>query len=130
MPCVPTTTSHRRSTSPPSALAPFYYYPDVTIDCSGIPDAALFADHPRVIVEVLSPESERIDRGKKLRNYLGLPSLDAYVLVDQHRMAVTVYRRQEGGFIRELLTEKHEALTLSTIGCTVPLAACYQRTGL
>jgi Uma2 family endonuclease len=44
--------------------ADFFYYPDVTIDCSGAGNAALFADEPRVIFEVLSPDTERIDRGK------------------------------------------------------------------
>lgn len=110
--------------------AEFYYYPDVTVDCSGVADAAQFAEQPRVIFEVLSPETERIDRGEKLRNYQSLPSLDAYVLVDQHRVAVMIHRRSEGGWSRELLTEKAEILTLPTIGCSVSVAAIYQRTGL
>lgn len=113
-----------------TATAEFYYYPDVTVDCSGIADSAQFAEQPRVIVEVLSPETERIDRGEKLRNYQAIPSLDACVLVDQHRVAVMVHRRSEGGWSRELLTEPSEVLTLPTIGCAVPLAAIYHRTGL
>lgn len=110
--------------------AEFYYYPDVTVDCSGVPDSALFAEQPRVIFEVLSPDTERIDRGEKLRNYQALPSLDAYVLVDQHRTAVLLYRRSESGWSRELLTEKNEVLQLPTIGCALQLATIYQRTGL
>jgi Uma2 family endonuclease len=110
--------------------AEFCYYPDVTVDWSGAANAALFAEQPRVIFEVLSSETERIDRGEKLRNYQALPSLDAYVLVDQQRMAVTLYRRSEGGWARELLTEKTDTLALPTIGCALPLSAIYQRTGL
>ena len=113
-----------------TSTAEFYYYPDVAVDCSGVADAAQFAEQPRVIVEVLSPDTERIDRGEKLRNYQALPSLDAYVLVDQHRLAVLVHRRSDGGWTRELLTEKAETLSLPTIGCSIPLAAIYQRTGL
>jgi len=110
--------------------AEFYYYPDVTVDCSGVANAALFAEQPRVIFEVLSPDTERIDRGEKMRNYQALPSLDAYVLVDQQRVAVTLYRRSEGGWTRELLTEKTDTLALPTIGCSLPVSAIYQRTGL
>lgn len=110
--------------------AEFYYYPDVTVDCSGVADTALFAEQPRVLFEVLSPETERIDRGEKLRNYQSLPSVDAYVLVDQHRIAVMVYRRSEGGWVRELLTDKAGDLDLPTIGCSIRLATIYQRTGL
>lgn len=71
-----------------TGTAEFCYYPDVTVDCSGVADSAQFAEQPRVIFEVLSPETERIDRGEKLRNYQSLPSLDACVLIDQHRVAV------------------------------------------
>lgn len=110
--------------------AEFYYYPDVTVDCSGVADSAQFAEQPRVIFEVLSPDTERIDRGEKLRNYQSLPSLDAYVLVDQHRVAVMVYHRSEGGWTRELLTEKDEALSLPTLACSVSVASIYARTGL
>lgn len=110
--------------------AEFYYYPDVIVDCSGVADAALFAEQPRVLFEVLSPDTERIDRGEKLRNYQSLPSVDAYVLVDQHRVAVMIHRRTEGGWSRELLTEKDEVLTLPTIGCSVAVATIYERTGL
>ena len=113
-----------------TSTAEFYYYPDVTVDCSGVADSALFAEQPRVIFEVLSPDTERIDRGEKLRNYQALPSLDAYVLVDQHRTAVTTYRRSEGGWTRDLLTEKAEILVLPTLGCSLPLGGIYQRTGL
>jgi len=110
--------------------AEFYYYPDVTIDCSGVANSALFAEQPRVIFEVLSPDTERIDRGEKLRNYQSLPSLDAYVLVDQHRTAVMIYRRSEGGWSRDLLTEKSEVLHLPSIECALSVAAIYERTGL
>jgi Uma2 family endonuclease len=110
--------------------AEFYYYPDVTVDCSNGANSALFAEQPRVIFEVLSPETERIDRGEKLRNYQSLPSLDAYVLVDQHRLGVIVYRREDGGWTREALTAAADVLSLSTLGCALPLPAIYLRTGL
>jgi Uma2 family endonuclease len=110
--------------------AEFFYYPEVTVDCRGSANAALFAEQPRVIFEVLSPDTERIDRGEKLCNYQALPSLDAYVLVEQQRMAVTVYRRSEGGFERELFTDANDRLVLPTIRCELPLAAMYERTGL
>ena len=41
-----------------------------------------------------------------------------------------VHRRSDGGWSRELLTELSEVLALPTIGCAVPVAAIYRRTGL
>src|SRR6478736_5254406 len=49
-----------------NAGATFYYYPDVTVDCSGSTSDEV--DQPSVIFEVLSPETERFDRGEKLLN--------------------------------------------------------------
>ena len=55
----------------------FYYYPDVVVDCGNPPDESLFAEEPRVIFEVLSPGTERIDRHERRLNYQRLFSLDA-----------------------------------------------------
>ena len=111
-------------------LAEFFYYPDVTVDCSAQGNAALYAEAPRVIFEVLSPDTERVDRGEKRLNYQTLPSLEAYCLVDQFRVAVTVYRRTADGWTSEFMSEKTDTLRLACIGCELPLAAIYERTGL
>jgi Uma2 family endonuclease len=110
--------------------AEFFYYPDVTVDCAGVANAPMFSEQPRVIFEVLSPETERIDRGEKLRNYQALPSLDAYVLVAQRHVEITVYRRSEGGWARAVMLDKAGTLELASIGCSLAVEAIYRRTGL
>jgi Uma2 family endonuclease len=110
--------------------AEFYYYPDATIDCAGVNDRTQCAGEPRIIFEVLSPDTERVDRAEKLRNYQRLTSLDAYVLVDQFHIAVTVYRRTGDGWVCELLTEATDALNLPTVACRLSLASVYERTHL
>lgn len=110
--------------------ARFYYYPDVIVDCSSIPDTSYFSEEPRVIFEVLSPHTERIDRGEKLQNYQSLSSLVVYVLVDQSNLVVTVYRRTKDNWTKELLTAREDTLLLPEIECHLPLAAIYERTEL
>lgn len=107
-----------------------YYYPDVVVDCSGVPDESYFAQEPRIIFEVLSPETQRVDRGEKLLNYQTLGSLDAYVLVEQKTVAVIVYRRKDNGLQPEVLTDLSATLDLPTLGCSLPLRAVYERTEL
>ena len=60
------------------ALAGLYAYPDVTVVC-GQPtftdDERDTLENPTVIVEVLSPSTEGLDRGAKFTRYRRLPSL-------------------------------------------------------
>jgi Uma2 family endonuclease len=67
-----------------------------------LPDVAVTCDHndkmnlilaPRVVVEVLSPYTERIDRGEKFAAYTHLPSLQEYVLVHQDQQQIELFRR-------------------------------------
>jgi Uma2 family endonuclease len=69
----------------------FYCYPDVTVDSSNVRGDSLFAETPRIVFEVLSPQTERIDRAEKLANYQTISTLHAYVLVDQFHRFITVY---------------------------------------
>lgn len=103
----------------------FYYYPDVVVDCSG--STRNMVEEPTVVVEVLSPDTERVDRGEKLNNYQNLPSLKAYVLVDQFHAAVTVYRREGDNWCMDFFGEKNAVIELPSIGCALPLSAIYER---
>jgi Uma2 family endonuclease len=108
----------------------FFYYPDVSVDCSGPRDPhAFYIDEPKVIFEVLSPTTERIDMSEKLGNYLRLPSLVAYVLVGQFTPHVTIHRRAAEGWSMEFLGATTDTLALPEIDCTLPLTAIYERMG-
>ena len=73
-------------------------YPDLAIIC-GPPQ---FTDptkrdtltNPVVLVEILSPSTERYDRGLKFQHYRTIESLQIYVLVAQDRPYVEWYTRQ------------------------------------
>lgn len=72
--------------------------PDVVVTC----DVADYRDDnrvlrsPHLIVEVLSPSTERIDRTEKFFAYTRLPSLQEYLLVHQKRKEVEIYRKIDG----------------------------------
>ena len=46
-----------------------------------------------MIAEVLSPTTASYDRGLKFSHYRSLASLKEYVLIDQERIRIQVYRR-------------------------------------
>ena len=70
------------------------FYPDISIVCG---DAA-FAEtrlatllNPTIVIEVISPSSERADRGIKFDCYRTIGSLTTYVLVSQDEPRIEVY---------------------------------------
>ncbi|MFU8849236.1 MAG: Uma2 family endonuclease [Opitutales bacterium] len=70
-----------------------FYYPDLLVTCDPSDDAKYYKTKPSVLVEVLSPSTERLDRREKFLSYQRLPSLEEYVLVDQEEMKVTLFRK-------------------------------------
>ena len=107
-----------------------FYYPDVMVVCDPREDDRYFEESPTVIFEVLSPETERIDRGEKALAYHKISSVKAYVLVDQDRVALTVLHRSGDGWRTEVLEESSAVLKLPMIGVEIPFDRIYERTGL
>ena len=67
-----------------------FYYPDIVVrydDGHSTPNEYSLAD-PKVIIEVLSPSTQRFDRGDKRLAYQQIPSLSDYVLVSQDSQLV------------------------------------------
>jgi Uma2 family endonuclease len=107
--------------------AEFYYYPDALVDCSRLPNHAIYAESPTVIFEVMSAETERVDQGEKLANYRTLPSLRVYVLLNQNNPAVTVYRLTGGEWQMEFYGSIDCVLELPEIESRLALAEIYDR---
>lgn len=102
-----------------------FYYPDASVVCRPNPQDESFQDEPAAIFEVLSPATRRIDGGEKKDAYLSIPSLFAYVLLEQDAAAAVVYRRTERGFVREVYAGDEAAIPLPEIDIELPLAEIY-----
>ena len=77
------------------------YYPDVMVACGPEDDDPLIEHTPCLIVEVTSPSTESIDRREKMLNYRKMPSLQAYLIVDQSRPWIERHWRDENGEWRQ-----------------------------
>ena len=106
-----------------------FYYPDGMVVCDPTDDAAYYRERPILIIEVLSPETARVDQREKLLAYRTLPSLEVYVLVDQSQCRVTCYRGSTG-WTPEFLSGADEVLVVPALGWSIPLREIYERTGL
>ena len=105
-----------------------FYYPDVVVACDGPGADAYYRRQPRLIIEVSSPGTERIDRSEKLLAYKQMKSLREYVIVSQDRIHIEVFRRQRGDrWHWEVLTELEDELHLESVGLTLAVAQVYRR---
>lgn len=101
--------------------------PDAMIECGTRLDETT-THEPVAIFEVLSPSTRVLDQTTKFVEYQALPSLTAYVLVQQERPEVSVYRRQEDGtWTIAIVSGLDAAVTLDDVGVTLPLAEIYDR---
>ncbi|MBC8098713.1 MAG: Uma2 family endonuclease [Armatimonadetes bacterium] len=108
-----------------------YYYPDVSVVC----DEALIWQqvgatllNPTVIIEVLSPSTEKRDRGHKAQQYRAMPTLQAYLLIAQDSAQVEQFTRQADGlWDRLVLTGLDSTVALASIGCTLSLSDVYRK---
>lgn len=73
-----------------------YRYPDVVVVCNEQFLDDYSTDAPVLIVEVLSKGTRQRDRQEKRLEYLQLPSLMEYMLIEQDTVEVEVFRRSQG----------------------------------
>jgi Uma2 family endonuclease len=68
--------------------------PDAAVQCGPQPDPdALTLDAPVIVVEVVSPSSERDDTGSKLVEYFSVGSIQHYLIVNPEKRVVVHHRR-------------------------------------
>jgi Uma2 family endonuclease len=106
------------------ALGSDGYYPDLMVCRAPTDREKLFRREPILLIEVLSPTAERLDRGEKRLNYMQIASLQEYVLVAQDKPKVEVFRRSASWAAEDLYPG--DTLALASVGLTVPLASIFQ----
>jgi Uma2 family endonuclease len=82
--------------------------------------------NPTLIIEVLSPSTEKYDRDKKFKAYKSIESLREYVLVSQEEKFVTLYVRYNERFWFQSQYEAGETLKIESLDCELSVDEIYQ----
>lgn len=96
--------------------------PDIVVTCVR-PDGA-YVKAPRMLVEVLSPSTEKDDRTTKLDFYETLPTLEAVLLVWQDERRVRLRSRGEAGWVDQDVIGSG-TVALPDLGVTLSLDEIY-----
>lgn len=105
-------------------VPPNYYYPDVMVVCDPRDKEKYAKQFPKVIFEVLSDGTERVDRGEKFTNYTQIPTLEEYVLVAQDYMEATIFARSRN-WEPEIIGFPEQLLEIKSIHFSMRLADVY-----
>lgn len=110
-----------------------FLYPDTMVVCEEVeksetePNAVT---NPVLVIEVLSKSTATYDRGDKFYLYRQMASLQEYVLIEQDKAQIEIYKRE--GLLWKITRVKGLAnsLSLSSIGLDIDLAKIYYRVKL
>jgi Uma2 family endonuclease len=111
-----------------------YVYADLALLCgeeARLASAGDIAENPILVAEVLSPSTERFDRGAKFDKYRTIDSLREYMLVSQDEPLVELFSRQPGN--RWLLTIARgldASIRIDSLHCEIPLAGIYENVAM
>ncbi len=105
-------------------------YPDAVVTCTKIPGSAYLVERPVVVFEVISPGNSANDRIIKVREYLAVPSIHTYVIVEQNSIGLTLHRRHDtGGWLTTTLTAE-DVLRLHDPEIEIPVPEFYENVDL
>jgi Uma2 family endonuclease len=111
-----------------------YTYPNVIVVCGEPKFEDNYVDtllNPTLLVEVLSPSTERYDRIAKTSYYRTLDFLTEHLLVAQDQVRLEQYVKQEDGQWRLVeYTSLDGSIELQSINCTLAIRDVYDKVSL
>jgi Uma2 family endonuclease len=107
-----------------------YYYPGIVVVCGEpqfIDGSVDTLTNPTVLIEVLSPSTEKKDREVKAKNYRQMPSVHEYLFISQNEVLVEHYVRKGTKWEITDYRDMADVLELSSIDCKLALADVYEK---
>ena len=106
-----------------------FVIPDFCVVCE---DPLLETDtrillNPVLVGEVTSPTTVNIDRGAKRDYYFHVPTIEIYLVVDQHRMFAELHTRDGTSWRIDTYSNIDDELPLEALACNLPLRDIYRR---
>ena len=103
-----------------------YYVPDIAVTCEpNAPGRQAMVD-PILIIEILSPSTERSDRRLKLPVYQNLQSVREIMLIDADTYHAEVYRRENDHWGIELVRGAEASFSLVSVDLRILMSEFYE----
>jgi len=106
-----------------------FVYPDLSTVCGEEEFAReneMELVNPILVIEVTSPSTIDIDRGEKMDLYFDVPSIQAYLIIDQHRVCAELSIRADGGWQTTSYEGLDDVVPLEVLICNLPMNQVYR----
>jgi Uma2 family endonuclease len=109
----------------PPHLADTFFVADVAATSAAIEPSRQAIEHPFLIIEILSPSTERHDRRVKLPAYRQIETVQEIVLIASDEIYAELHQRTRQQWVTEILHGGNAMLRLKSAGMEVPLGDLY-----
>jgi Uma2 family endonuclease len=103
-----------------------YYVPDIAVTCEPNEPGRQAMVDPILIVEILSPSTERTDRRLKLPAYQAIESVREIMLIDADSHHAELYRRKSDRWGIQLVRGAEASLLLTTVDLRISMSELYE----
>jgi Uma2 family endonuclease len=103
-----------------------YYVPDIAVTCEPNEPGRQAMVDPVLIVEILSPSTERTDRRLKLPVYQTMESVREIMLIDADTHHAELYRRENDRWGIQLVRGTEAALFLPSVDLQISMSELYE----
>ena len=103
-----------------------YFEADIAATCEPHEFGQQALKEPFLIVEILSPSTERHDRRVKLPAYRQIEAVQEILLVASDERYAELHRRAGEQWLTEIIRGSDGALRLTSVGIEIPMAELYE----
>lgn len=102
-----------------------FYVADIAVTCRPYERGEQLVKEPILIVEILSPGTERHDRLTKVPVYRGIGSVEEVLLIDSESVYAEMLRREGDRWITTLVRGPDAVLRLASVDLAISIAELY-----
>lgn len=82
--------------------------------------------NPQLIIEILSPSTERYDRDQKFKHYKSIPNFSEYLLISQELAFIHHYTKNGHFWNQTEYNQLTDEIKLISLDCSITLAEIYE----
>ena len=103
-----------------------YRYPDIMVVPADDTEHTHVANQAVLTVEVTSENSSGVDHDAKFHEYVGMPSVECYLIVSQAELLVEVYQRTGTKWEYAFYTDLNDSFAVTSLGITMRVGEVYE----